>query len=209
MAINLEHREPDIRFLKDMAAVIYDKEWLKTADNPALYYMYRGIKEEDELRYDITVIPSRTLGQEFVKTKGHEHIGPFGEIYIVLEGKGIYLMQKYISGEGEREERIEEVSAVIAEKGDVIIIPPYYGHVTINPSSETLKTANWISPQCHSRYNLFEEKGGACYFALQGKNGQDLEWLKNNHYQHVPALTFKKPEKCLPDNLNFLKGNNI
>jgi glucose-6-phosphate isomerase, archaeal len=206
MAVDLEKRKPDVRRLNDMEAVIYDKEWLKTADNSELYYMYRGIKEENNLRYDITVIPPRMLGQEFVKTKGHEHIGPFGEIYIVLEGLGIYLIQKYLVEDGK--EKIEDVSAIIAKKGDVIIIPPYYGHVTINPGHDILKTANWISPACSSRYDLFEKKGGACYFALKNSEGEKIKWLKNNNYKNVPALSFKEPQKALPDKLDFLKGNN-
>ncbi len=206
MAIDLTKREPDIRYLRDMESVIYDKEWLKTVDNPALYYMYRGVKEKNGLRYDITVIPPQILGREFVKTKGHKHIGSFGEIYVVLEGIGLYLIQKYIPPKDNQEEKVEDVSAIFARAGDVIIIPPYYGHVTINPSSETLKTANWISPDCRSSYDLFQEKGGAAYFALQHQDKEKIEWLKNNNYKNIPSLQFKEPEKKLPDNLGFLKG---
>jgi len=92
MEMNLKDKKPDIRYLNDMKEVIYDKKWLKTAPNLVLYYMYRGIKKEGNLRYDITVIPSRMLGKEFVKTKGHEHIGEYGELYMVLEGEAICLM---------------------------------------------------------------------------------------------------------------------
>jgi glucose-6-phosphate isomerase len=205
MAIDLEKRKPDIRFLRDMESVVYDREWLKTAGNPELYYMYRDLKEKDGLRYDITIIPPQMMGREFVKTKGHEHIGSFGEIYIVLEGKGIYLIQKYSPSKKEKEEKIEDVRAIAAEKGDIIVIPSYYGHVTINPSSETLKTANWISPHCCSSYQLFEEKKGACYFALKNPASQELEWLKNNNYQNVPELKFEEPQKELPENLGFLR----
>jgi len=94
MRINLKNKKPDIRYLNDMKNVLYDQQWAKTASNFELYYMYRGLKEKDGLRYDITVIPARMLGKEFTKTKGHEHVGNYGEVYIVLEGKAIYLMQK-------------------------------------------------------------------------------------------------------------------
>ncbi len=77
-----------------MKMVLHDQKWVKTAPNIELYYMYRGLKKKNGARYDITVIPPKMLGKEFVKTKGHYHIGSYGEIYIVLKGKAIYLMQK-------------------------------------------------------------------------------------------------------------------
>lgn len=194
MEIDLKNRKPDIRYLNDMRDVIYDKEWLKDAPNLELYYMYRGLKEKDGLRYDITVIPAKMLGQEFVKTKGHEHLGKYGELYIVLEGEAIYLMQK------RKEREIEDVYAIKAKKGNVAIIPPGYGHVTINPSEEDLKMANWISKNCQSDYQLFEKMQGACYYYT--KEG----WIKNKNYKEVPQLRFEKPLRSIPENLDFLKG---
>ncbi len=44
-------RAPDVRTLFDMREVIADKEWLKTAENIELYYMYRELaRNEEELR---------------------------------------------------------------------------------------------------------------------------------------------------------------
>ena len=194
MEITIKDKTPDIRHLNDMPEVIYDKEWLKTAQNSELYYMYRGLEFKDDLRYDITTVPSKMLGQEFVKTKGHEHIGKYGEVYIVLEGQAIYLLQK------RNHDNIEDVYAVEAKKGDVIIIPPFYGHVTINPSSQELKMANWISKDCKSDYNPYLERQGACYFYT--KNG----WIKNTNYSEVPELRFEQPIRKLPEDLSFLKG---
>ena len=117
MEINLKDKKPDIRFLDDMREVLYDKKWAKRAPNLELYFMYRGLKRKKGLRYDITIIPSRMLGKEFVKTKGHEHLGKFGEIYIILEGEAIYLIQKRENDE------IKDVYAVKAKKGEAAIIP--------------------------------------------------------------------------------------
>lgn len=185
--------KPDIRYLDDMRAVLYDKEWAKGASNFELYYMYRGVKEEDELRYDITVIPPKMLGEEFVKTKGHEHSEPSEELYIVLEGEAIFLMQKY------KKDNIEDVLAIKAKGGEAIIIPQDYGHVTINPSQTTLKMANWINKKYRGVYDLFEKKEGACYYyTISG-------WVKNKNYQKIPELRFKEPLKSVPKNLEFLK----
>lgn len=190
-------KKPDIRYLNDMRDILYDRKWAKTAPNLELYYMSRGIEEKDGLRYDITVIPARMLGQEFVKTAGHEHIDNFGEVYIVLNGRAIYLMQKMLH---RSRFQIEDVFAVEAKKGDVAVIPPGYGHVTINPGKKSLKMANWLSKNCQSDYQLFGKMHGACYFYT--KNG----WVKNKNYKKVPKLHFKKPLKSMPKNLDFLKG---
>ena len=182
--LNLDKLTPDIRHLKEMENVVYDKEWLKATGNIELYYMWRGIEEKNGIRYDITVLPAKTLGSEFMKTKGHYHTGKYQEIYTVLDGQSIYLMQKKKDG---TEDEIEDVYAVKCKKGDVIIIPPDYGHVTINPSiEEDLKMGNWISSECRSDYSLFDKFKGACYYyTTQG-------WIKNKNYKSVPELRFEE-----------------
>lgn len=190
---NLENLTPDIRHLSDMLNVIYDKDWAKNAPNLELYYMYRKITETNGLRYDITIIPSNMLGVEFTKTKGHHHAGAYGELYTVLEGEGYYLMQK-----GD-ENKIEDVRVVSAKKGESIIIPGGYGHVTINPSDTELKTANWVSKNDKGNFDLFEKLQGACYYYT--KDG----WIKNENYKDVPPLKFDNPLGSQPENLDFLK----
>jgi len=193
----LKNIKPGIRYLNDIKDVLYDKKWAKGAKNFELYYMYRGIKSENGLRYDITVIPPAFLGKEFVKTKGHEHLANYGELYTVLEGQGIYLMQKM------KGNKIKDVYAVKAKKGETVIIPSGYGHVTINSSCEkNLLTANWVSEDCQGFYDLFIRKQGACYYFTE------KGWIKNKNYQKVPRLRFETPLKSLPGNLEFLKQSD-
>ncbi len=195
MEVKLKNRIPDIRYLDDMRDVLYDQKWTAQAPNAEFYYMYRGIKKKKGLRYDITVIPAKMLGKEFVKTKGHEHIGNYGEIYIVLEGKAIYLMQK------REKDSILDVFAIKAKKGDIAVIPPGYGHITINPSkSQELKMANWVSKKCKSDYSPIEKMAGGCYFYTE------KGWIKNKNYKKVPKLRFEKPRKTMPENIDFLRG---
>src|SRR3989344_791529 len=143
---------PDIRYLDDMREVLFDQEYAKNAENSPLYFMYRKVTQENGINHSITVVPAKMLGQEFVKTKGHVHIGPFQEIYTVIKGEALYLMQKT---EGEH---VVDVYAVEAGPGDSIIIPVGYGHITINPSeTEDLRTGDWTSENCRSDYSLFEK----------------------------------------------------
>ncbi|HCC60117.1 MAG: hypothetical protein A2402_01060 [Candidatus Staskawiczbacteria bacterium RIFOXYC1_FULL_37_43] len=216
MEFDLTKLTPDVRKLSDMKNVIYDKKWLKTADNVELYYMYRGLEEMDGLRYDVTLIPAKMLGSEFVKTKGHYHIGDWQEIYTVIKGQAIYLMQKK-----NNKEKIKDVYFVKAKKGESIIIPSGYGHVTINPSeTQELKIGNWISEDCESDYSDFERLQGACYYYAkkgpasakasasdESSAGQvgEAKWIKNENYKDIPPLREEKPLKSIPQNLDFLR----
>lgn len=192
---------PGVRHLNDMREVLADPKFAKNSGDADLYYMYRRVKIENGMVHNITVTMAKMLGTEFNKTKGHVHIGNFKEIYTVLEGKAIFLMQKGNA------EIIEDVYAVKAEKGESAIIPEGYGHVTINPSkTEGLKTGDWTADGCKSDYSLFETKRGACYYyVLQPGSGQ-ADWVKNENYKSVPKLRFEEPLKSIPENLDFLKN---
>jgi glucose-6-phosphate isomerase len=156
--------------------------------------MWRGVKEKGDLRYDITLIPPNVLGREFVKTKGHFHLGDFGELYQVLEGKGIFLLQKGKS-------KVKDVYFVKAKKGEFVKIPPGYAHLTINPQDRPLKIGNWILKNVKSDYLPLEKKRGACYYLTV------YGWRKNKNYKKIPPLKRKKALKKFPKNLKFLYGN--
>ncbi len=191
--------KPSVRTLFDMIDVIYDHKWLSNTNDIELielYYMYRRVyfNEKDivkmndhELRYDITVIPPYMLGCEFVKTVGHYHqIVPgtditFPELYQVLSGKAHFLMQK---SDGDA---IQYVVMICAEQGDNILVPPGYGHITINASNNMLKIANWVAVDRESLYDPIRNKKGGSYFILRGR------MLKNPTYSYVPDMRILKP----------------
>jgi glucose-6-phosphate isomerase len=151
--------------------------------------MYRDLAKSDadwhwlhshHLRYDLTVIPPRDLCGEWVKTKGHYHphnaagVG-FPEIYEVLEGSAHYLLQS---------RALDDVVMIEAQAGDLVIIPPGYGHITINPRADvTLVMANLVSTAFESEYVEYEDLHGAAYYEFT--NG-DLK--KNGHYPELPPV---------------------
>lgn len=186
--IDLKNIKPDIRYLKDMKEVVYDKEWLETApEDLELYYIYRRVKKKDGMRYDITIIPPRMLGQEFVKTKGHHH--SCKETYNVLEGEAIFLLQKT------KGNIVENVYAVKTRKGGAVIIPPDFDHLVINPSNQELKIDNWMSKDCENIYDYLEKMKGACYFYIKDPSTKlGVNWIKNKNYKQVPELRFEKPK---------------
>ena len=183
-------KNPDVRKISDMKDVIYDKDWLKKTEDFEAYHMYRGVDKKNGLRYDVTEMPFKMFGKEYPKTKGHYHPGDYGEIYQVLKGRAIYLLQ---------DRELEDVVAIETKAGEVAIIPPGYGHITINPGPEKLRMANWVSPEFDSIYEPIMEKKGAAY--LYTEDG----WIKNEEYENIPEIRWEEPEKELPEDLEFLK----
>ena len=187
--------EPAVRTAEDLRGVLANPGC--TCTGPA-YYMYREVARSSEdrswlaaqdLRFDITVIPPRELCGEYNKTKGHYHPdNPSGtsypEIYEVLAGEAHFLFQK---------KDCSDVVMIAACTGDVVIGPPAYGHVTINPTRSTiLQMANIVSSKFSSNYHGFEAQNGAAFF----------EWIKegfvkNPAYRNHPHLRLIKAQRLL------------
>jgi glucose-6-phosphate isomerase len=161
---------PRVRTIDEIRGVLMDPS---CECREPLYFMYRNLSKtredgqwlrEQGLRYDVTVIPARTLCGEYVKTKGHHHPEngkgmPYPEIYEVLDGEAHYLLQTRSA---------DDVRLIRAVQGDRVLIPPGYGHVTINPGKATLVMANIVSNLFDSDYSVYERLRGAAYFELPG-----------------------------------------
>ena len=142
--------EPDVRRLYDLRDVAFDTAWFEAAADRDAYYMYRDLSltpadaatiRRHQLRYDITIIPPFNMGLASIKTYGHYHtrVNPklrytYPELYEVLEGDAHYLLQR-----AQSEHSVDEVILVKATRGEKVIVPLNYGHVTINPSQRTLR----------------------------------------------------------------------
>ncbi len=179
--------EPQQRTVDAMRDVLADGD---CPSSGPLYFMYRSLArtgadrlwlEENRIRYDLTVIPPATLCNEFVKTKGHYHPeNPAGtgytELYQVIAGQAHYLLQK---------EDCSDAVVVRAAAGDVVLIPPGYGHVTINPTDEELVMVNLVSDSFASVYAPFEGLRGAAFYEMCSG------WEKNPLYPSHPVLRFE------------------
>ena len=177
--------EPDIRQVEHMWHVLANPDCQETGP---LYFMYRDLAltpsdrrwlRSHHLRYDITAIISRDLCGERVKTKGHYHPaspgGPgYPEMYEVVLGHAHYLLQDRI---------LSDVVLVDAHEQDIVIIPPGYGHVTVNAGDSDLIMANLVSSAFESEYGAYEQKRGAAYYERT-----DGTLIKNPAYTSVPDL---------------------
>ncbi len=198
--IGPEVRSPlyGVRTDEEIRRVLLDQN----ADLPdVVYWMMRdlGLKEEPyrkethSLRYDISYFVPAMFGREYLKTSGHYHPAPvtggpaYPEVYGVLHGKAIYLLQKVSDIDaGLADACVEDCIIVEGNPGDKVVMPPDYGHVTINPLPVPLAMSNWVSSEFSSQYGAVEEARGFAYYMVDGEGGP--HWVRNPLYGDAPPL---------------------
>lgn len=172
-----------------------------------VYHIYRDIallQDKDKIRragleYDLTVIPPGKIGDEFVKTIGHYHPYKKGtdvrypEVYEVIYGRAFFILQSASADLL----RLQDVYIVEAGRGEKVLVPPGFGHVSINSTENVLVLANFQPRGNEGIYEPYEAHNGAAYYVVQsdrlGKGGRTVrehEFVPNLNYASVPP--FKK-----------------
>ncbi len=154
-----------VRLLGQMKKTLM--RYTEGAANLEVYYMYRDVYNKNDMRFDITVIPAVEISGECAKTYGHYHPKSedglcYPEVYQVLEGSVVFILQK------KQQDESVEVIIVHAKKGNTIILPPGYGHVSINNAEGDLVLANLVYDKFESVYDEYEDNKGAPYYYLKG-----------------------------------------
>ncbi len=189
---------PDIRKFSDMIPVLIDRSAEPKSKVEEMYYMYRDIHlpadeaviRKNNIRYDITVIPPVMIGKEFNKTVGHYHpIIPgsqkmsYPEIYEVLEGQALFLIQKM----DQDFKQLISFYGIVASVGDKVIYPPNYGHIIVNIGKGVLVTGNWTSYGFKSLYEPIKDRHGMAYYVLTD-DIKPFVMVKNEHYADHPPV---------------------
>lgn len=204
--------EPTVRKLEDMRPVLAQQNGTGPEN---LYFMYRDVSFPGDhdiavqyrVRYDLTVIVPGKIGNEYIKTAGHYHPTANGtsltypEVYEVIHGTAHYLLQKV----GEKAGTVLDIVLVEAKAGDKVIVPPNYGHITINAGSEPLVMANWVERYFSSTYDPIRHYRGAAYYEIE-EDGQPV-FVDNAAYEVVPELRMVPP-RDYPE-LGLLRGTPI
>jgi len=193
----LKPAEPAIRKFQDLIPVLADRNAKPTPLVEDMYYMYRDVHlpeheeliRKNNLRYDVTVVPSIMIGQEFNKTVGHYHpLVPnknkaYPELYEVLEGEALFLIQK-VDDTGKD---IEDIQAIHANVGDKVLYPPGYGHIIVNIGKGPLVTANWVADKFESIYKSVKDMAGMGYYVVSDGNGR-YKFIPNSKYDFLPPI---------------------
>ncbi len=169
-----KEQKPDGRRLSGMRDVLLDWHGNRMRGDTETYYMYRKAGtgkdrrfEDSGIRYDVTVIPKLDLGKELNKTLGHYHSMAekglsYPEIYEVIEGEALYILQRDM-GDGNY-----DVMIVSAKAGDNILVPPNYGHITVNTGKGMLVMANLVSDSFVPDYRSIVARRGGSLYVLKG-----------------------------------------
>ncbi len=198
-----------VRKLSEMKKVLFNREFLTDNNKDIiLYRMFRNagvdknpsIFRAHNIRYDVTVIENYNLGGEFNKTLGHYHpiadkgLG-YPELYEVISGDVVYLLQKK-NDDGSYDARL-----VHAKSGQKVIMPPNYGHISINVGDGPLIEANLVNSTFQSEYKPIEDMAGGALYLLEKGN-----IVVNSNYKDVsvkheeaPKLDFLDPSKSIYD----------
>ena len=142
-----------------------------------VYYMLGGPGE------NITILLPQMLDHEFPKTYGHYHLKQSEEIYQIIYGEGLVLLQRKNS-RGE----LTEVTLVTAFKGETVKIPGDCGHALINIGHSPLITVDNYDPQKETHdYASVTAKHGLGYYIVKGDN-EGWEAIPNQNYRNLPTL---------------------
>jgi oxalate decarboxylase/phosphoglucose isomerase-like protein (cupin superfamily) len=158
------------------------------AEGPAVhYYMIRGGKDQK----NITVWEPGLVGDEYIKTFGHYHVGKLDETYWLLYGEGVVLLQKL--ADMSDPSVVAEFKAVPVKPGDSVFIDSGYGHLVANTGTTYMATADDspvdfteadpTSLPGHADYKLVEQMKGFAYYVVEHEGKPAL--VRNPAYKEI------------------------
>jgi len=124
--------------LKDFEESFLEVE--KEKRNEVIYEVF--VKKFSPINLGLTVVNPGTIGKEFYMTHGHVHKKLIPEFYILLEGKGVLLIQK------------GKPKTIELKKGEIKLIPIGYAHRLINTGKKKLKVLTIYHEDSRPSYNV-------------------------------------------------------
>lgn len=189
--------EPGQRRFRDLRSVVAEPDAIDPIADETAYFTYRDVRAASEtglaangLRYDITVTLPGTVGGEYVKTTGHYHgLDASGvswpEIYDVLSGEAAFVLQK-AEDEPSGDPAVTRAVVVVAFPGDRLVIPPDYGHVTVNIGATPLVVADLVAVASVNHYESYvTRRGGAIRITAVADEEDAFEAEWNHNYPEV------------------------
>ncbi len=171
-----------IRQLSGNRPVLKDTEAL--GPDP-VYWVFSQV--EDEKWHNVTIIAPGYYSGEYPKTFGHYHGAAVNEVYRLVSGEGVLVMQKkHLDQNGQHIlEVVDEVYLIKAKPGDEILITPEWGHSWSNIGRLPLISFdNWTHGHSPSDYEPIEALQGMAYYLVE-ENGHPAP-VPNPKYHNLP-----------------------
>lgn len=156
----------------------------------------RETMERLHLLYGAVTYASGRLGNEPVRSQGHIHaISMFSgqstpEVYEIWSGEAIIYMQE------SAEDNPGRCFAVRAKAGQVVIVPPYWAHATINAGADPddpMSFGAWCVRDYGFDYVGVRAHGGIAWFPVFNEKNE-IVWIKNPRYSEC-TLVCKGPDR--------------
>lgn len=178
---------PEIRYLDDIRASLSVMD-CKGPNELYCIAMDVGNEEDREeikkrnLLFGVVTYSNGTIGDEPIRSQGHKHIvskscnSSTCEVYEIWEGEAYIYMQEY------DEDFPGRCFAVYAKAGDVVIVPPYWVHATVNANiSKRMTFGAWCVRDYGFEYAGVRKHNGIAYYPIV-KDG-NIVWIHNDKYQ--------------------------
>jgi glucose-6-phosphate isomerase len=190
---------PGQRRFGDLRTVVASPDAIDSISDEVAYLTYRDVRLAAEtglpangLRYDVTVTLPGAVDGERVKTAGHYHaLDPHGvswpEIYDVLSGSAVFVLQRAV-GDPAGDPEIDRALAIVAGPGDRLVIPPDYGHVTVNVGETPLVVADLVAIASNNHYQGYaNRRGGAVRIMAASDQVQPFEAIWNPGFPEIAS----------------------
>ncbi|HBL77463.1 MAG: glucose-6-phosphate isomerase [Bacteroidetes bacterium GWF2_42_66] len=148
--------------------------------------------EKLHLLFGVVTYAAGRLGDEPVRSQGHIHkVSPLSgwstpEVYEIWSGRAIIYMQETAK------DNPGHCFAVEAGPGEVVVVPPYWAHVTVSADAEQpLTFGAWCDRAYGFQYDDVRAHNGLAWFPIIQEDGT-IGWLQNPAYNEG-ALQIKSP----------------
>ncbi len=156
----------------------------------------RELFEKYDFSYDFTVIREGLIGKERKKTSGHYHswnemkTNTYAEVYEVLKGTAVYILQKVDNFDTDNLDdiKVDDLIVLKVEEGQSVIIPPNYGHVSINAGEGDLIFSNIAYKPCKVIYEPVKHYRGMAVYLVEEDGQVKVEVNKN--YDNLPKVKY-------------------
>ena len=136
------------------------------------------------------------INGECKKTSGHYHgwnpqkTNTYAEVYEVIKGTALYILQKSdnFDAENPADVRVDDLIFATVHEGETILIPPNYGHCSVNIGEGPLVFSNLAYVPCPVHYGPVKHFHGMSFYVMKKDNEIRLE--ANGRYVDVPAPKF-------------------
>jgi glucose-6-phosphate isomerase len=181
---------PGQRRFGDLRSVVAAPDAVDPIADEVAYLTYRDVRQTAEsglaangLRYDATVTLPGSVGGEYIKTAGHYHAldangVSWTEIYDVLAGEAAFVLQK-AEDDPAGDPAVTRGIVIVAGPGDRLVIPPDYGHVTVNIGTTPLVVADLVAVASGNHYQGYANRHGGAVriMAVPGEEDAfEAEW---------------------------------